>query len=139
MAEQQQFHLLLGNLMSPDNGIRKQSEVSLCRRDVLGARKRGVLFGGLLPLAGRWRPVSAQPTCEAKPMADPGLRDRAGVPRERAPRRRLLAASWPWAAANDRPILLFFKNSSAPKLTLAFQCAVANMLAPPGYPANRWM
>ncbi|XP_048834790.1 importin-5 [Brienomyrus brachyistius] len=26
MAEQQQFHLLLGNLMSPDNGIRKQSE-----------------------------------------------------------------------------------------------------------------
>uniref|UniRef100_A0A8C5C657 TOG domain-containing protein n=1 Tax=Gadus morhua TaxID=8049 RepID=A0A8C5C657_GADMO len=30
MAEQQQFYLLLGNLMSPDNGIRKQSEV---RRD----------------------------------------------------------------------------------------------------------
>uniref|UniRef100_A0A8C5ALJ6 TOG domain-containing protein n=1 Tax=Gadus morhua TaxID=8049 RepID=A0A8C5ALJ6_GADMO len=26
MAEQQQFYLLLGNLMSPDNGIRKQSE-----------------------------------------------------------------------------------------------------------------
>lgn len=27
MAEQQQFYLLLGNLMSPDNIIRKQSEV----------------------------------------------------------------------------------------------------------------
>uniref|UniRef100_A0A8C9VPP6 Karyopherin (importin) beta 3 n=1 Tax=Scleropages formosus TaxID=113540 RepID=A0A8C9VPP6_SCLFO len=26
MAEQQQFHLLLGNLMSPDNSVRKQSE-----------------------------------------------------------------------------------------------------------------
>lgn len=28
MAEQQQFYILLGNLMSPDNDIRKQSEVS---------------------------------------------------------------------------------------------------------------
>lgn len=28
MAEQQQFYLLLGNLMSPDNNVRKQSEVS---------------------------------------------------------------------------------------------------------------
>lgn len=27
MAEQQQFYLLLGNLMSPDNNVRKQSEV----------------------------------------------------------------------------------------------------------------
>lgn len=27
MAEQQQFYLLLGNLMSPDNNIRKHSEV----------------------------------------------------------------------------------------------------------------
>jgi len=27
-AEQQQFYLLLGNLMSPDNNVRKQSEVS---------------------------------------------------------------------------------------------------------------
>ncbi|CDQ96150.1 unnamed protein product, partial [Oncorhynchus mykiss] len=26
MAEQQQFYILLGNLMSPDNDIRKQSE-----------------------------------------------------------------------------------------------------------------
>lgn len=28
MAEQQQFYLLLGNLMSPDNNVRKQAEVS---------------------------------------------------------------------------------------------------------------
>lgn len=27
MAEQQQFYLLLGNLMNPDNNVRKQSEV----------------------------------------------------------------------------------------------------------------
>lgn len=27
MAEQQQFYLLLGNLMSPDNTVRKQAEV----------------------------------------------------------------------------------------------------------------
>lgn len=27
MAEQQQFYLLLGNLMSPDNNVRKHSEV----------------------------------------------------------------------------------------------------------------
>lgn len=32
MAEQQQFYLLLGNLMSPDNTVRKQAEVSKCRR-----------------------------------------------------------------------------------------------------------
>lgn len=27
MAEQQQFYILLGNLMSPDNNVRKHSEV----------------------------------------------------------------------------------------------------------------
>lgn len=34
MAEQQQFYLLLGNLMSPDNNVRKHSEVS--GRDFVG-------------------------------------------------------------------------------------------------------
>lgn len=33
MAEQQQFYLLLSNLMSPDNTVRKQSEVRKSRRD----------------------------------------------------------------------------------------------------------
>lgn len=36
MAEQQQFYLLLGNLMSPDNNVRKHSEVR--------ERKYGHLF-----------------------------------------------------------------------------------------------
>ncbi len=33
MAEQQQFYLLLSNLMSPDNTVRKQSEVWKSARD----------------------------------------------------------------------------------------------------------
>jgi len=33
MAEQQQFYLLLSNLMSPDNTVRKQSEVGESFRD----------------------------------------------------------------------------------------------------------
>lgn len=43
MAEQQQFYLLLGNLMSPDNNVRKQSEV----RGAVCAGGEGGMEGGM--------------------------------------------------------------------------------------------
>uniref|UniRef100_A0A3Q4N4J2 Uncharacterized protein n=1 Tax=Neolamprologus brichardi TaxID=32507 RepID=A0A3Q4N4J2_NEOBR len=41
MAEQQQFYLLLGNLMSPDNNVRKQAEVRRGKKQFLVADKFG--------------------------------------------------------------------------------------------------
>lgn len=45
MAEQQQFYLLLGNLMSPDNNVRKQSEV----------RRESAACVFVADAFGRWR------------------------------------------------------------------------------------
>lgn len=44
MAEQQQFYLLLGNLMSPDNNVRKHSEV----------RRRPAAAGGVEVSCWSW-------------------------------------------------------------------------------------
>lgn len=60
MAEQQQFYILLGNLMSPDNDIRKQSEV----------RSQNILSRSIAPRWGYFLELAnlrlAQPTCEAE-------------------------------------------------------------------------
>lgn len=80
-AEQQQFYLLLGNLLSPDNVVRKQAEVSelaaprlrapagvpaLPRRRPAGSRP---MCRGCAGRAGR--AVAAEPTCEAARGSQP--------------------------------------------------------------------
>ena len=47
MAEQQQFYLLLGNLMSPDNSVRKQAEV---RAGLVGGGRSERRRGSMAPL-----------------------------------------------------------------------------------------
>lgn len=76
-AEQQQFYLLLGNLLSPDNVVRKQAEVTELAPP--GPRLRAPAGAPILPAtppAGPWplsrggagragRAAAAQPTCES--------------------------------------------------------------------------
>lgn len=49
MAEQQQFYLLLGNLMNPDNNVRKLSEVS------------GTVASSARSFGGVWAGLPAEP------------------------------------------------------------------------------
>lgn len=63
--EQQQFYLLLGNLLSPDNAVRKQAEVTAPPRPAAGPRAGCQLPGGSREGAGRRR-GRPSPTCERR-------------------------------------------------------------------------
>lgn len=63
--EQQQFYLLLGNLLSPDNAVRKQAEVTAPPHPAAGRRAGCQLPGGSREGAGRRRGRPC-PTCERR-------------------------------------------------------------------------
>lgn len=114
--EQQQFYLLLGNLLSPDNAVRKQAEVTAPPRPAAGPRAGCQLPGGSREGAGRRR-GRPSPTCErrhscrrprgrrAEAIGPARSRAAAGLrfPPPGGPRASLTAARRPPAPGPARP------------------------------------